>query len=107
MCAPSQRRRPSRTDGPLDPRTVQKPLENIAAACTVGGVASLRGGDTKSERLLLAAGILAALVLAGCAGYTEVATDIGRSSATLNGGGKAGPERHGRVLRVLAHRQPR
>ena len=64
--------------------------ENPAAACTVGGVASPRGGYTKSRRLLLAAGILAALALPGCAGYTEFATDIGRSSATLNGGGTAG-----------------
>ena len=39
---------------------------------------------------MLAAGILAALALPGCAGYTEFATDIGRSSATLNGGGVAG-----------------
>ncbi len=35
--------------------------------------------------------VLAGLSVTGCAGYTEFATDIGHSSATLNGGGVAGP----------------
>ncbi len=39
-----------------------------------------------------AAAVLAVLALPGCAGYTEFATDIGRTSATLNGGGTAGPD---------------